>query len=254
MSKGYRWTTLAFVAVVVLGGVPFKLISGSRERRARSAVTAQPHLGATAQIEAAADAVRASTAEVTTVTDQAAGEEQVRSGELDVAGHSGDRRRSTSSSRTSSRRVAGADVRRPGPAAGARRRPSTRPRRGPRPRSPRRSRRGARRSPPWSPLRRCDGGQIAAGYIAGILLFIALMTAGQLVAQGVVEEKSSRVVELLLATSAPWQLMAGKVLGIGLMGLLQMVLVVGAGVGIGVRPRPRARPPASTSARPRSGR
>ena len=66
---------------------------------------------------------------------------------------------------------------------------------------------------------------------------MALMTAGQLVAQGVVEEKSSRVVELLLATLRPWQLMAGKVLGIGLMGLLQMVLVVGAGVGTGVGPR-----------------
>ena len=57
------------------------------------------------------------------------------------------------------------------------------------------------------------------------------MTAGQLVAQGVVEEKSSRVVELLLATVRPWQLMAGKVLGIGVIGLTQVVLVVGAGAG-----------------------
>jgi len=39
------------------------------------------------------------------------------------------------------------------------------------------------------------------------------------VAQGVVEEKSSRVVELLLATIRPWELMAGKVIGIGLLGL-----------------------------------
>src|SRR5882762_5406258 len=41
------------------------------------------------------------------------------------------------------------------------------------------------------------------------------MLNGQIVAQGVVEEKSSRVVELLLATIRPWQLMAGKVAGIG---------------------------------------
>jgi len=75
-----------------------------------------------------------------------------------------------------------------------------------------------------------DGAQIIAGYIAGILLFISLMTAGQLVAQGVVEEKSSRVVELLLATVRPWQLMAGKVLGIGVIGLIQIVAVVGSGV------------------------
>ena len=76
-----------------------------------------------------------------------------------------------------------------------------------------------------------DTAQIAAGFVAGILLFISLMTAGQLVAQGVVEEKSSRVVELLLATVRPWQLMAGKVLGIGAIGLGQVVLVVGAGAG-----------------------
>ena len=76
-----------------------------------------------------------------------------------------------------------------------------------------------------------DNAQIVAGFVAGILLFISLMTAGQLVAQGVVEEKSSRVVELLLATVRPWQLMAGKVLGIGVIGLSQVVLVVGAGAG-----------------------
>jgi ABC-2 type transport system permease protein len=56
------------------------------------------------------------------------------------------------------------------------------------------------------------------------------MTAGQYVASGVVEEKSSRVVELLLSTVSPYQLMAGKVLGIGMVGLAQMVLVVGSGV------------------------
>jgi ABC-2 type transport system permease protein len=76
-----------------------------------------------------------------------------------------------------------------------------------------------------------DSAQIVAGFVAGILLFISLMTAGQLVAQGVVEEKSSRVVELLLAAVRPWQLMAGKVLGIGVIGLIQVVLVVGAGAG-----------------------
>ncbi|GEK20361.1 ABC transporter permease [Cellulomonas xylanilytica] len=76
-----------------------------------------------------------------------------------------------------------------------------------------------------------DSAQVVAGFVAGILLFISLMTAGQLVAQGVVEEKSSRVVELLLATVRPWQLMAGKVLGIGVIGLTQVVLVVAAGTG-----------------------
>jgi len=76
-----------------------------------------------------------------------------------------------------------------------------------------------------------DPAQIVTGMVGGILIFIALMTCGQLVAQGVVEEKTSRVVELLLATIRPWQLMAGKVLGIGAIGLIQLVVVVGGGVG-----------------------
>jgi ABC-2 type transport system permease protein len=54
------------------------------------------------------------------------------------------------------------------------------------------------------------------------------------VAQGVVEEKSSRVVELLLTTIRPWQLMLGKVLGIGFVGLAQLLLTAAVGVGFGL--------------------
>lgn len=76
-----------------------------------------------------------------------------------------------------------------------------------------------------------DGGEVAGGYLVGILIFLGLIMTGQLVAQGVVEEKTSRVVELLLATVRPWQLMAGKVLGIGLVGLAQIGSIVAAMVG-----------------------
>ena len=72
--------------------------------------------------------------------------------------------------------------------------------------------------------------RLVIGIIVGILIYIALLTFGQTVAQGVVEEKTSRVVELLLATIRPWQLMAGKVLGIGLVGLGQLILLIAAGV------------------------
>ncbi|MGH3444788.1 MAG: ABC transporter permease [Nocardioidaceae bacterium] len=75
-----------------------------------------------------------------------------------------------------------------------------------------------------------DPQRLAVGSIAGILIYLALITTGQLVAMGVVEEKASRVVELLLATIRPWQLMAGKVLGIGLLGLIQVAAVGIAGV------------------------
>ena len=63
-----------------------------------------------------------------------------------------------------------------------------------------------------------------------VVLYSLLILFGQFVAQGVVEEKSSRVVELLLATMRPWQLLAGKILGLGLLGLAQMVVIAVVGV------------------------
>ena len=63
-----------------------------------------------------------------------------------------------------------------------------------------------------------------------VVLYSLLILFGQFVAQGVVEEKSSRVVELLLATMRPWQLLAGKVLGLGLLGLGQMLVIAVIGV------------------------
>jgi ABC-2 type transport system permease protein len=79
-----------------------------------------------------------------------------------------------------------------------------------------------------------NGQQLALGVIAGILIYISLLINGQMVAQGVVEEKTSRVVELLLSTIRPWQLMAGKVLGIGTVGLIQMIAIGGVGVVSGL--------------------
>ncbi len=77
---------------------------------------------------------------------------------------------------------------------------------------------------------------IVLGSADGVLIYISLMIQGQRVAQGVVEEKSSRVVELLLSTVRPWQLMAGKVAGIGLVGLVQMLVfgIVGVALAVGL--------------------
>ena len=74
-----------------------------------------------------------------------------------------------------------------------------------------------------------------AAYFGVLLLYFQLFGYGLWVALGVVEEKSSRVVELLLATLRPWQLLAGKVIGIGLLGLGQLVLtgVVGIAAAVG---------------------
>jgi ABC-2 type transport system permease protein len=72
--------------------------------------------------------------------------------------------------------------------------------------------------------------RIAAALIGVGVLYGLLILFGQFVAQGVVEEKSSRVVELLLATMKPWQLLAGKILGLGLLGLAQIVVIAVVGV------------------------
>jgi ABC-2 type transport system permease protein len=77
-----------------------------------------------------------------------------------------------------------------------------------------------------------DDGQRAVVAIIGVgVLYGLLILFAQFVAQGVVEEKSSRVVELLLVTMRPWQLLAGKILGLGVLGLGQIVAISVVGVG-----------------------
>ena len=60
-----------------------------------------------------------------------------------------------------------------------------------------------------------------------LLLLTSLAVYGQWVVSGVVEEKNNRVVELILSTVRPRHLLAGKVIGIGLLGLAQLALVAG---------------------------
>ena len=73
------------------------------------------------------------------------------------------------------------------------------------------------------------GRRIAA--MAGmVLLFMAINLFGSMVLTGVVEEKSSRVVEVLLARIPARVLLAGKVLGIGVLGLSQVVLLTVVGL------------------------
>jgi ABC-2 type transport system permease protein len=64
-----------------------------------------------------------------------------------------------------------------------------------------------------------------AAYLMSILLLIAHATFSQLVLTGVVQEKSSRVVEVLLARMPARNLLAGKIAGIGFLGFVQVVLL-----------------------------
>jgi ABC-2 type transport system permease protein len=63
-----------------------------------------------------------------------------------------------------------------------------------------------------------------------ILTFMAVLTYGTWVASSVAEEKSSRVMELLVTASTPRQLLAGKVIGTGAAGLTQYLVVVVAAI------------------------
>jgi ABC-2 type transport system permease protein len=63
------------------------------------------------------------------------------------------------------------------------------------------------------------------GIFVAALLYTALVVYGQIVAAGVVEEKANRIIEILLGTVRPRQLLLGKVLGIGLVGFFQLALL-----------------------------
>jgi ABC-2 type transport system permease protein len=67
--------------------------------------------------------------------------------------------------------------------------------------------------------------RMVVGIFVAALLYVALAGYGNFVATGIVEEKANRIVEILLSTVRPRQLLFGKVVGIGLVGLMQLVLL-----------------------------
>lgn len=73
-----------------------------------------------------------------------------------------------------------------------------------------------------------DGAAYGIAMVMISLLLFALIGSGSMISMGVVEEKTSRVVEILLATIKPSQLLAGKIIGIGIYGLFQVVVLGGA--------------------------
>jgi ABC-2 type transport system permease protein len=80
------------------------------------------------------------------------------------------------------------------------------------------------------PVNNVELGQVAgrspgdetAAFVITLVLFFAISTYGAMVMSGVVEEKSSRTVEVLLARTSSRNLLAGKIVGIGLLGLAQI--------------------------------
>lgn len=72
-----------------------------------------------------------------------------------------------------------------------------------------------------------------AGFFFGTLIFLFIFLFGMTVLRSVSREKSNRIVEVLLASVSPFQLMRGKIMGIGMSAFLQFVIwisIIGAGL------------------------
>ncbi len=81
------------------------------------------------------------------------------------------------------------------------------------------------------------GVNFGIGYIASFLIYIFIFLYGAQVMRGVIEEKSSRIVEVIISSVKPFQLMMGKIIGVASVGLTQFLIwivlmgAVSAGVG-----------------------
>jgi ABC-2 type transport system permease protein len=69
--------------------------------------------------------------------------------------------------------------------------------------------------------------RMVVAQIGGFLLYMGIIIFGQFILMGVMEEKQNRVVEVILSRIPPTRLLAGKILGIGLLGLLQILILGG---------------------------
>ena len=67
---------------------------------------------------------------------------------------------------------------------------------------------------------------MAVGFIGGLIIYIFIFMYGALVMRGVIEEKVNRIVEVIVSSVKPFQLMMGKIVGVALVGLTQFALWV----------------------------
>jgi ABC-2 type transport system permease protein len=75
-----------------------------------------------------------------------------------------------------------------------------------------------------------NGGAFASVYALFFLMYFVILFYGMNVARSIIEEKTSRIFEVLLATIRPEEMMAGKVLGVGAVGLTQIGIWIAAGL------------------------
>jgi ABC-2 type transport system permease protein len=79
------------------------------------------------------------------------------------------------------------------------------------------------------------GETFAKSYIGLLMLIFMVLTSGQLLVRSMVEEKSNRVIEVLLSSCTPRDLMAGKILGLSGLGILQMLVYACMGLALALK-------------------
>ena len=62
------------------------------------------------------------------------------------------------------------------------------------------------------------------GFVSGVLVYMFIFMYGTMVMRGVIEEKTNRVIEVIISSVKPFQLMMGKIFGVALVGLTQFIL------------------------------
>jgi len=72
--------------------------------------------------------------------------------------------------------------------------------------------------------------QFMVAYMGAIFLYMMLLLYSVSVMRATLEEKTTRIVEVVISSMRPWHLMLGKILGVGAVGLTQMAVWTGAGV------------------------
>lgn len=77
------------------------------------------------------------------------------------------------------------------------------------------------------------GSSFIAGFVIGLMIYITLTIYGQTIMGAVIEEKETRIAEILFSSARPFELLAGKLVGVGLAGITQLgIWVVSAAIGM----------------------
>lgn len=64
----------------------------------------------------------------------------------------------------------------------------------------------------------------AFGFLFALTLYMMFIVYGQMIARGVIEEKTSHIVEIMVSSVRPWEMMLGKIVGVGAVGLTQVAI------------------------------